>query len=311
LLPQAPASPNRFLMVSNSAVQLSSVAGTCGTTLTFPGIAATASLTLSTAPGTINFRPCAGTSSIYELDGSGAGFLDDLTLADTHIAMLGTAAAQQVAGAPGAWTISPLKATLFTGGIVNAASLTSDIAAGGIVSIFGAGLASSTVTVNGETAVILAALPFQINAQIPFDIPTGVANFAIASGDGSAAAQAAVSAVAPEIFTLSAGQAAITNQDNTINASSNPASRGSTIVIYGTGFGAVGSSGGLSPVKTPLSVVLTGTPLTPSFAGLTPGTVGLYQVNVVVPSTLAPGLALPLYLKQGTSTSVAVTVAVE
>jgi uncharacterized protein (TIGR03437 family) len=117
--------------------------------------------------------------------------------------------------------------------------------------------------------------------------------------------------VAPEIFAISSTQAAITNQDNTLNTSSNPASRGSTIVIYGTGFGAVGSSGGLSPAKMPLSVVIGGTSLTPSFAGLTPGAVGLYQANVAVPSTLPPGLALPLYLKQGAATSSGVTVAVE
>jgi uncharacterized protein (TIGR03437 family) len=311
LLPQAPAFPNSFLLVSNAAVQLSSVAGTCGTTLTFPGVAASASIPLSTGPGSLNFRPCAGTSSIYELDGSGAGFLDDLSLADTHIAMLGTAAAQQIQGAPGSWTITALKTSLFTGGIVNAASLTADIAPGGIVSIFGAGLAQSTVTVNGEPAGILATFPFQINAQIPFDIPSGTAAFAISSGTGNATAQASISVVAPEIFTLSSTQAAITNQDNSLNTRSNPASRGQTIVIYGTGFGAVGSSSGLSPVKTALSVFLSGTQLIPSFAGLTPGALGLYQVNVVVPPALPPGLSLPLYLKQGAASSLPVTVAVQ
>ena len=310
-LPQAPAFPESFLVVSNAPVQVSSVAGACGTTLAFPGVAAVASVTLTTAPGTLYFRPCAGTSSIYELDGSGSGFLDDLTLSDTHVALPGSAAAQQIAGSPGAWVISPLQTTLFSGGIVNAASLTPDVAPGGIASIFGAGLQNSSVTVNGESATVLAALPFQINAQVPFDIPSGTATFAIASTAGSATAQAAVSSVAPEIFAISSTQAAITNQDNTLNAASNPASRGSFIVIYGTGFGAVGSSGGLSPVKTPLLVVINGTQIIPAFAGLTPGTVGLYQVNVQLPSTLPPGISLPLYLKQGAAASVAVTVAVE
>jgi uncharacterized protein (TIGR03437 family) len=311
LLPQAPAFPNGFLVVSNASLAVSSVAGTCGATLSFPGVAAVASLTLSSTPGTIYFSPCAGTSSIYELDGSGTGFVDDLTLADTHVAFAGASGAQQIAGSPGAWTISALKATLFTGGIVNAASLTSDIAPGGIVSIFGAGLAGSSVTVNGESAGILAALPFQVNAQIPFDIPSGTATFSVTSGAGNATAQAAISAVAPEIFTISSSQAAITNQDNTLNTASNPASRGSTIVIYGTGFGAVGSSSGLSPVKVPLAVIVGGTQLAPSFAGLTPGAIGLYQANVIVPLTLPPGLALPLYLKQSAAMSSAVTVAVQ
>jgi uncharacterized protein (TIGR03437 family) len=54
-----------------------------------------------------------------------------------------------------------------------------------------------------------------------------------------------------------------------------------------------------------------GTSITPAFAGLTPGAIGLYQANVAVPSTMAPGLSLPLYLKQGTAASVAVTVAIQ
>lgn len=274
-------------------------------------MAATASLTLSTPPGTLNFVSCAGTSSIYELDGSGAGFLDDLTLADTHVPLLGIAAPQQVAGSPGSWAISALQATLFSSGIVNAASLTSDMAPGGIASIFGAGLAGSSVTVNGEPAKVLAALPFQINAQVPADIPSGTATFAVSSAAGSATELAAISTVAPEIFTLGANQAAITNQDNTLNTAANPAVRGSFIVIYSTGFGAVGSSSGLNPAKTPVSVVIGGTQLTPAFAGLTPGAVGLYQANVALPVTLPPGLSLPLYLKQGTAASTAVTVAIQ
>lgn len=128
---------------------------------------------------------------------------------------------------------------------------------------------------NGESASILAALPFQINAQIPFDIPSGTSAVAVASSNGSATAEITISSVAPEIFTIGSNQAAITNQDNTLNTTSNPALRGSTIVIYGTGFGAVGSSNGLSPVKMPLAVVIGGIRLTPAFAGLTPGAVGL------------------------------------
>jgi len=39
--------------------------------------------------------------------------------------------------------------------------------------------------------------------------------------------------------------------------------------------------------------------------------VGLYQANVILPSALPPGLALPLFLKQGFAVSNAVTVAVQ
>jgi uncharacterized protein (TIGR03437 family) len=311
MLPRAPSFPKSFLVVSSNPTQLSSVAGPCGTTLAFPGVAGSPAQTLSTPPGKINFRPCAGTSSIYELDTSGAGFLDDLTTPGSHVGFTGSPSGQQITGSAGAWTISPLQTTLFAGGIVSAASLTPDLAPGGIVSIFGGGLAGSSVTVNGEPANVLAALPFQINAQIPSDIPPGTATLAVTSAAGSTSAQVPISSVAPEIFMLSSTQAAITNQDNTVNSTSNPASRGSFIVIYGTGFGATGTSGGLNRVQAPLSVVIGSTQVIPAFAGLTPGAIGLYQGNVALPAAIPPGLTLQLYIKQGGATSVAVTVAIQ
>jgi uncharacterized protein (TIGR03437 family) len=38
---------------------------------------------------------------------------------------------------------------------------------------------------------------------------------------------------------------------------------------------------------------------------------GLYQSNIALPATLPPGLALPLFLKQGTVVSNTVSVAVQ
>jgi uncharacterized protein (TIGR03437 family) len=309
LLPQAPASG--FVIISNGAAQASSVAGSCGSALGFPGVSAVASVNLSSPPGNIFFLPCPGTASIYELDGSGSGFLDALTTAATHVSFAGSANALQIAGSAGAWSISPLVTSLFTNGIVNAATLTPDLAPGGIASIFGVGLGASSVKMNGEAVNILAALPFQINAQIPFDIPPGAITVAVTSASGNAIEAATLTAVAPEIFTISASQAAITNQDNTLNTASNPAARGSSIVIYGTGFGNVGSAAGVNPVKTAMFVMFAGAALTPSFAGLTPGSLGLYQVNVAIPPATAPGLALPLYLTQGAASSNTVTVAIE
>jgi len=49
-------------------------------------------------------------------------------------------------------------------------------------------------------------------------------------------------AVSPGLFTLNqsgTGQAAVVNQDGTINGPNNPAPAGSTIVLYGTGQGQV------------------------------------------------------------------------
>ena len=193
-------------------------------------------------------------------------------------------------------------------GVINAASFNSQIAPGGLVSIFGTGFSSaSTVQVNGETAKVLAAFPFQINAQIPSDIAPGSATVAIASAQQNIT----LNPVAPAIFSIGPNQAAITNQDNTLNTGSNPASRGNEIVIYATGFAAVTPSGGLSVTSTSVTAVIGTTETATAFAGLTPGFIGLYQANVVIPANLPPGLSLPLYLKQGTATSNTVLVAIQ
>jgi uncharacterized protein (TIGR03437 family) len=61
----------------------------------------------------------------------------------------------------------------------------------------------------------------------------------------------------------------------------------------------------------PVSVVVGGVEVPAVFSGLSPGTNGLYQANVILPAALPPGLSLPLYVKQGDSTSNRVLVAVQ
>jgi uncharacterized protein (TIGR03437 family) len=201
--------------------------------------------------------------------------------------------------------------TFTASSVENAASFTSAIAPGGLISIFGEGFGpSTTAQINGETANIIAALPFLVNAQVPLDIAPGTATLKVTSANGSSQQPILISPVAPAIFTISASEAAITNQDNSLNTPSNPASRGSYLVIYGTGFGAVTSSGGLSRVNTPVNAVIGGTTVSAAFAGLTPGTIGLYQANVQIPASLPPGTSLPLYLQQGSAVSNTVTVAI-
>jgi uncharacterized protein (TIGR03437 family) len=157
------------------------------------------------------------------------------------------------------WTPSP-PAGLIAGNVVNAASYTDAIAPGGLISIFGAGLAGSSaaatsVQIDGQAARVIAATPFQVNAQIPSAASAGAVQLTISSASGSAQQQVAVSSVAPSIFSVSATQTAITNVDNTLNTASNPARRGSYLIIYATGFGAVSAAGAAS---TPLSVVIGG-----------------------------------------------------
>jgi minor extracellular serine protease Vpr len=61
----------------------------------------------------------------------------------------------------------------------------------------------------------------------------------------------------------------------------------------------------------PPSVIIGGVPATVTFAGLASGFVGLYQVNVQVPSATAPGNAVTLAVSQNGLMSNTVTLAVE
>ncbi len=304
LLPQPPGSSG-FLVAATAPVAISSVTGACGRPLQL---------------GSLYFEQCDGAANSYQLDiaapGAFTGMFTGLATPAEGIALTGSAATSlEISGAGPQWTVSPLALSLTASGVENAASFTSAVAPGGLISIFGNGLfragAPTTVQLNGESAQVLTALPFLVNAQIPLDISPGTAVLSVTSGNGTAQESITVNSVAPAIFTVAPGQGAITNQDNSLNSPSNPANRGSFLVIYGTGFGAVTSSGGLSRANTPVSTVIGGIEIPAAFAGLTPGTVGLYQANVQIPSTLPPGLNLALYLKQASTVSNTVSVAIQ
>jgi uncharacterized protein (TIGR03437 family) len=78
----------------------------------------------------------------------------------------------------------------------------------------------------------------------------------------------------------------------------NPARAGDVLVIYCSGLGAVDGSvgaGTLSPSSPPAAVrdavrvTIGGLEAPVSFAGLTPGFAGLYQINATVPSGVPTG----------------------
>jgi uncharacterized protein (TIGR03437 family) len=66
----------------------------------------------------------------------------------------------------------------------------------------------------------------------------------------------------------------------------------------------------LSGLKGVPAVTIGGLPAFVSFAGLAPGFIGLYQVNVQVPQGVAAGDAVPVVLSIGATASNPVTIAV-
>ena len=329
LLPRSPA-PTRFLLgalsqsadlIRNLTLSPVSAAGGCGQQWTLlDSVDASGNAPANGALVSV-VGACDGSQAVYEIDVGESqpfhAFLTDLASGGGTTDLSGSAPAVYAATRPQLTLVLALQTVGFAANaVVNAATFTPGIAPGGIMAIFGNGLTgagrATRVDMDGTAVRLLYTSRFQINAEVPAAIAPGVHSLRIQSAYGTAQQQVTIAAVAPQIFLVgNPPQGAVVNQDNSLNAPSNPLPRGKVAVIYCTGLGAVTQSGQLSVASTPVTVVLNGTELPTSFAGLTPGFIGLYQVNVVIPVASPPGLGLSLTLKQGGQLSNAVNLALQ
>lgn len=218
-----------------------------------------------------------------------------------------------------------------TGGTVDAASFTQPVAPGSLISIFGSNLAVSTqvapsvplpltlggasVTVNNVPAYLVYVSPLQINAQLPWETPTGGAVNVVVTVNGVASAPQPVSVAefAPALYEVG-GQALAANLNGT-PVSSQPVTPGDTLVLYASGLGYVSPPGVdgnnsldlLRSAMTVPAVTIGGIPARVEFAGLSPQFVGVYQLNVVAPPGLAPSAAAPVSIQTGGASSTVTT----
>ena len=240
---------------------------------------------------------------------------------------------------------------VFPNGAVNGASFARGmpLAPGSIFSVFGRNLPRSAmvatvvplpvdlnnvrVTLGGKEVPLFfvgASGPEfeQVNAQVPFDLAPGTTPSLVVTVSGRPAPpeQVTLAAVQPGIFDVGGGQGAvlIANTDILVapvgsipGRQTRPAASGEFLSIFCTGLGATnptvpaGQPGGGQPVTTPVTATLGGVNAPVTFAGLAPGFVGLYQVNVQVPEGVAAGDAVSLVITQTEVSSNTVTIAVE
>ena len=131
-----------------------------------------------------------------------------------------------------------------------------------------------------------------------------------------------IAAYAPGIFQLASSQGAIVDASYHVVDSSHPAIAGTTyITIYCTGLGSVSNqtATGAAAPSSPLArttgnptVYIGGQPVTNIYySGLTPGYVGLYQVNLQVLTGLTSNSATPVYIDMMGTRSNSVTIAVQ
>ncbi len=171
-------------------------------------------------------------------------------------------------------------------------------------------LAGTSVTIGGLPAYVAYVSPGQVNVQVPEGVTAGAQDLVVKSPDGASAVyKVTVNDVEPGIFAPSSLQAGGKQYAGLILADGTVASRsatnvraGDTVTLYGIGFGTVApnlASGEIvrnaNSVVLPLQIYFGDTAATVTYAGLAPGTLGLYQINVVVPQV--SGTAIPLTIK--------------
>jgi uncharacterized protein (TIGR03437 family) len=215
------------------------------------------------------------------------------------------------------------------GRVVSAADGVSPVAPGGLFTIYGTNLnptnlatreiplptalGESCLTVNGQPVPVLFVSPTQVNAQMPFQAVGNVTLIVHTPGGVSDNYNLTVQPAAPSVFRAEVAPGAafptiVRAANNLMVTDTNPVRRGDVLVIYLTGLGKVSPfvENGRPAPADPLAATLESPEVTIGnvgvpvlFSGLTPGQVGLYQLNVQIPGNAPKGLSVPLTIAAG------------
>jgi uncharacterized protein (TIGR03437 family) len=159
------------------------------------------------------------------------------------------------------------------------------------------------VLFNNVAVPLFYAGPNQINFQVPNLAPqSGTADIQVleaATGRLLGDSTVEMNAADPGLFTQAgngSGAASAVNADGTLNTQTNPALSGSYITLYGTGVGYIpgappdgqAPSGAVAAPRAPTLFIfpddITGSAI--QYSGLAPTLVGVWQINVQIPSDI-------------------------
>jgi uncharacterized protein (TIGR03437 family) len=205
-----------------------------------------------------------------------------------------------------------VEATLTVGGVSNAASGQQVFAPGEIVSVYGTAmgdfvqsagtlpltmyLAGFEAYVNENPAYLYYVSPNQVNLQIPYETSTGPATLTVGNPYANVNYNFQVQEAAPGIFVT---------PDGLVNPSPN-GTPGQSLTLYVTGVGQVQPSipdgeapndNNSQPLQA-LRLTVGGVPAGTTYVGIPTWSVGVVQINFVVPATAAAG-KLPVVVTVG------------
>jgi uncharacterized protein (TIGR03437 family) len=240
--------------------------------------------------------------------------------------------------------------TVRAGQTLDGASFHSPVVPGSVATVFQADIGSSSTLAasvplptslagismkfNDSIAVpFFSAAPNQANIQIPWELQgLSSATLTATSAKGLVSKFAVpLAAFAPAIFTINqqgTGQGIVTLANSSTLAAApgsidgavtRAASRGDYVTIYCVGLGPVNNAprtGAAAPdasstTTSPVSVLINGANVPAAFAGLSPGSVGVFQVNVQIPGNAPAGDAVSLALSVGGVTSNVVMISIQ
>jgi uncharacterized protein (TIGR03437 family) len=215
-----------------------------------------------------------------------------------------------------AWGAAP---TYSTDSILNGADFTAGpFAPGSIVTIFGADLSFGTagipadsqsnalpdfladvrVYVNNLTSPLIYVCPTQINFVVPGNLLAGnVSVRVVRQGVTGPEVTITLANAAPRLFATEAGYAIVQHgADYSVVTPDAPAQPGEVIVVYATGLGRTAPEPATFEIPrypgllvNSLQLFLDGIQVSTDrifYAGLTPGSAGVYQINLTLPDTM-------------------------
>jgi uncharacterized protein (TIGR03437 family) len=173
-----------------------------------------------------------------------------------------------------------------------------------------------SVTANGRLVPITSIRQGAINVILPLDISGSEVTLQVRNGAAiSNSVTLPFAKTAPGVFTQTGnglGNAAALHADYTPITVDHPAHEEEVILLYLTGLGSVmppivdGAVPGSSPtslVTTPVKVLIADMPAEVQFAGLAPGFLGLYQLNVRVPRGIVAGTSAEVEIQTPEATT--------
>jgi uncharacterized protein (TIGR03437 family) len=158
-------------------------------------------------------------------------------------------------------------------------------------------LANVRVYVNNYSAPLIYVCPTQINLLVPGNLKPGAALlYVVRQGVRGPDAMVTLAPAAPQLFATADGRVIAQHADYSLITADSPAIGGETIIVYAAGLGPTQPNP--APGEIPqypaqaagtLTVSLDGSPLPQElikYAGVTPGSAGVYQINLLLPASV-------------------------